>query len=69
MKGTYQLSSEPLRKINTPEMRRKLMDLLDVLEFTIARYLQNSNSILTEYAVLELINQETGFTFEQMLKG
>ena len=68
MKGKYQLSSEALRKINTPQIRRKLMDILGVTEFTIARYIQNNKSRLTEYAVLKLISQEIGLTIEQMLK-
>jgi hypothetical protein len=68
MKGGYQLSREALRKINTPAMRRKLMDILHVTEFTIARYIQKNKSRLTEYAVLELIIQEIGLTIEQILK-
>jgi len=68
MKGKYQLSREALRKINTPAIRRKLMDMLGVTEFTIARYIQNNNPKLTQYAVIELINQEIGLTIEQMLE-
>jgi hypothetical protein len=67
MTVAHQLSKETLKVINTPSMRRKLMDVLDVTEFTIARYIQKNSLVLTQYAVLELIKQETGLTFEQML--
>jgi hypothetical protein len=67
MKAVYQLSNETLKKINTPLIRRKLMDVLDVTEFTIARYIQKNSPNLTQYAVLELIKRETGLMFEQML--
>ena len=68
MKAVYQLSNETLKAINTPAMRRKLMDVLSVTEFTIARYIQKNSHVLTQYAVLELINQETGLPFEQILE-
>lgn len=68
MKGRYRLSNEALKIINTPVMRRKLMDILEVTEFTIDRYIQKNNPILTEYAVIELISNESGLTIKQMLK-
>ena len=68
MKAVYHLSDEALKIINTPAMRRELMDILGVTEFTVARYIQKNNPILTTYAVLELINKESGLTIEQMLK-
>lgn len=69
MKAVYRLSDEALKIINTPVMRRKLMDILGVTEFTIARYIQKNNPILTAYAVVELINKESGLTIDQILKA
>jgi hypothetical protein len=64
----YQLTKEARRKINRPDIRRKLMDLTGKTEFTIARYIQKNNGALTKYEVLELIANETGLTIEQMLE-
>jgi len=45
MSVSYQLSDEALKIINTPRIRRELMDILEVTEFTIARYIQKNNPI------------------------
>jgi hypothetical protein len=69
MPVSYQLSDEALKIINTPRIRRELMDILEVTEFTIARYIQKNNPILTLYAVIELITKESGLTIDQILKA
>jgi len=69
MKGGYRLTDEALKIINKPAMRRELMDILEVTEFTIARYIQNNNRMLTDYAVLELISKESGLPMKQLLRA
>lgn len=51
----YQVTDYALAKINTPQMRRVLMDALGVTEFTIARYIQNKSINLLQKPALDAI--------------
>ena len=61
------LSQEALKAINNPAARRKLMDALDLTEFTVARYIQKNNENLTKEASLEVIRQCSGLPDNKIL--
>ena len=42
------LSETALKAINTPTVRRQLMDVLGCTEFTISRYIQKNSDNLTK---------------------
>ena len=60
------LSEKALNKINNPATRRKLMDVLNVTEFTIARYIQKNSDNLTKIAAIKVIVEDTGMSIEEL---
>ena len=62
------LSNKALKAINTPAIRRRLMDTLDCTEFTIARYIQKNSDNLTKAAALQIIREVTGLSDAEILE-
>ena len=62
------LSQKALKAINTPAIRRLLMDVLGSTEFTIARYIQKNSDNLTKAAALQVIKKATGLTDAEILE-
>jgi len=63
------LTKQALTAINTPRIRRRLMEALDdVAESTIYRYISNNDDNLTKAAALKVIREETGLTDQEILE-
>jgi hypothetical protein len=62
------LKKEVLNAINTPQIRRLLMDTLGVTEFTIARYIQRNSDNLTKAAAMQVIRDLTGLSDNEILE-
>lgn len=63
------LTKTALDAINTPAIRRKLMEALgDVAESTIYRYIARNDDTLTKAAALKVIREETGLTDREILE-
>lgn len=62
------LKKEVLQVINTPQTRRRLMDVLGCTEFTIARYIQRNSDNLTKAAAMQVIRQVTGLSDAEILE-
>lgn len=63
------LTKEALNAINTPAIRRRLMEVLgDVAESTIYRYISINDDNLTKAAAMKVIREETGLTDEEILE-
>lgn len=63
-----QISQEVLSKINTKTTRSKLALALDVTEQSIVTYISKNHPNLTRYPALQVIQNETGLTLEQILE-
>jgi hypothetical protein len=63
------LSQKALKAINTPVIRRRLMDSLRCTEFTISRYIQRNSDNLTKAAALKVIREVTGLPDNEILEG
>ncbi|MCS3802171.1 hypothetical protein [Niastella sp. OAS944] len=61
------LSQIALKSINTPAIRRRLMDALGCTEFTIARYIQKNSDNLTKAAAMQIIREVTGLSDIEIL--
>lgn len=66
-KKEFKISSRALKAINTPFIRRRLMDALGCTEFTIARYIQKNSDNLTKAVAMEIIRETTGLTDDEIL--
>jgi hypothetical protein len=66
MVKVYILTDAALKKINTPPVRRRIMDVLGVTEFTIARYIQKKSDNLLKKPVLDVIMEMTGLKEEEI---
>lgn len=66
MVKVYTFTDAALKKINTPPVRRKIMDVLGVTEFTIARYIQKKSDNLLKKPVLDVIMEMTGLKEEEI---
>lgn len=62
------LKIEVLQAINTPQTRRRLMDVLGCTEFTIARYIQRNSDNLTKAAAMQVIREVTGLPDAEILE-
>lgn len=62
------LSFKALKAINNPVTRRRLMDVLNCTEFTIARYIQKNSDNLTKAAALKVIREVTGLPDNEILE-
>ena len=63
------LTKRALESINTPAIRRRLMEALgDVAESTIYRYISANDDNLTKAAALKVIREETGLIDEEILE-
>ena len=62
------LSQKALKAINNPATRRRLMDVLDCTEFTIARYIQKNSDNLTKAAAMQVIREVTGLSDSDILE-
>ena len=62
------LSQKALKAINNPATRRRLMDVLDCTEFTVARYIQKNSDNLTKAAAMRVIREVTGFSDDEILE-
>lgn len=63
------LTKTALEAINTPAIRRRLMEALnDAAESTIYRYIANNHDNLTKAAALKVIREETGLTDQEILE-
>jgi hypothetical protein len=63
------LTKLALTEINTPAIRRKLMEVLgDVAESTIYRYINKNDDTLTKAAALKVIREETGLSDAEILE-
>ncbi|SEP49229.1 hypothetical protein [Niastella yeongjuensis] len=62
------LSQKALIAINTPVIRRRLMDALGSTEFTISRYIQKNSDNLTKAAALQVIRETTGLPDNEILE-
>jgi hypothetical protein len=62
------LSQKALKAINNPATRRRLMDVLDCTEFTIARYIQKNSDNLTKAAAMQVIRDITGLADGEILE-
>jgi hypothetical protein len=63
------LTKTALDAINTPAVRRRLMEALgDVAESTIYRYIASNDDNLTKAAALKVIREATGLTDEEILE-
>jgi len=62
------LSQKALKAINNPITRRRLMDVLDCTEFTIARYIQKNSDNLTKAAAMQIIREVTGLSDQEILE-
>lgn len=62
------LSQKALKAINNPITRRRLMDVLDCTEFTIARYIQKNSDNLTKAAAMQVIREVTGLSDHEILE-
>lgn len=63
-----QLTQQALKQINKPATRRRLMDVLGVTEFTIARYIQKNSDNLTKAAAMQVIREVTGLPDDKILE-
>ena len=63
------LSQKALISINTPVIRRRLMDALGCTEFTISRYIQKNSDNLTKAAALKVIREVTGLSDNEILEN
>jgi transcriptional antiterminator len=63
------LSQKALIAINTPVIRRRLMDALGCTEFTISRYIQKNSDNLTKAAALKVIREVTGLSDSEILEN
>lgn len=63
------LTSKVLKEINKPAVRRRLMEVMGVTEFTIFRYIQKNSSKLTKAAPLKVIREVTGWSDSEILEG
>lgn len=63
------LTQKALKAINNPITRRRLMDVLDCTEFTIARYIQKNSDNLTKAAAMQVIRKATGLADSEILEG
>ena len=59
MAKVYAITRTALTQINTPEIRRKLMDALGVTEFTISRYIQKGSDNLLKKPAIDVIMEAT----------
>ncbi|MET3883019.1 hypothetical protein [Niastella sp. OAS944] len=64
----FKLSPQALKAINTPVIRRRLMDALGCTEFTISRYIQKNSDNLTKAAAMQIIREVTGLADDEMLE-
>lgn len=62
------LTKAALTTINTPDIRRKLMEVLRCGESTIYRYIRKNDENLTLAAVLKVIREETGLSDTDILE-
>ena len=62
------LSQKAIKAINTPTIRRRLMDALGCTEFTISRYIQKNSDNLTKAAAMQIIREVTGLTDTEILE-
>jgi transcriptional antiterminator len=62
------LSQKALKAINTPVIRRRLMDALGCTEFTISRYIQKNSDNLTKAAAMQVIREVTGLPDSEILE-
>ena len=62
------LSQKALKAINTPTVRRRLMDVLGCTEFTVSRYIQKNNDNLTKAAAMQVIREVTGLPDSEILE-
>ena len=63
------LSQKALKAINNRSARRRLMDVLDCTEFTIARYIQKNSDNLTKAAAMQVIREVSGLPDEEILEA
>lgn len=63
------LTKRALESINTPVIRRRLMEALgDISETTVYRYISANDDNLTKAAALKAIREETGLSDEEILE-
>jgi len=62
------LSHKALKAINSPTVRRRLMDVLGCTEFTISRYIQRNSDNLTKAAAMHVIREVTGLADSEILE-
>jgi hypothetical protein len=62
------LSQKALKAINTPVIRKRLMDVLGCTEFTISRYIQKNSDNLTKAAAMQVIREVTGLPDSEILE-
>jgi hypothetical protein len=63
------LTQKALKAINTPVIRKRLMDALGCTEFTISRYIQKNSDNLTKAAAMQVIREVTGLPDSEILEG
>jgi hypothetical protein len=63
------LTHKVLKAINTPVIRRRLMDVLGCTEFTISRYIQKNSDNLTKAAAMQVIREVTGLSDSEILEN
>ena len=62
------ISQKALKAINTPLVRRRLMDALGCTEFTISRYIQKNSDNLTKAAAMQIIREVTALQDDEILE-
>jgi hypothetical protein len=68
MEKNYQLTKFALEEINVPAVRFRLMIVLGMTEFSVARWIQKNDPNLTRWAVLVVILEITGVSLHTLVE-
>lgn len=62
------LSEQALNSINTPTIRVKIALALGITEQSVIMAIKKKRTILTKYAAIQVIKQETGLSEDQIFE-
>jgi hypothetical protein len=68
MEKNYRLTKFALEQINVPAVRFRLITVLGMTEFSVARWIQRNDPNLTRWAVLMVILEVTGVSLQSIVE-
>jgi hypothetical protein len=68
MEKNYRLTEFAREQINVPAVRFRLMIVLGMTEFSVARWIQRNDPNLTRWAVLMVILEVTGVSLQSIVE-